>query len=399
MQFSITTRLAVYSLLFSSGMWMSKTAQPLYFEAAGALTAFGAGYAVMAVAGGLSFFWGALADRIGGLNLVRIGLVLYAVGLTGRLLTGLVPVIVFSAVAGFGASAALVAIRPWIRSMVPDDDIPRLVAVRNSTSQAGVFVGTLGAAAVLLLGDTGPTVALALAPVLVLLAALWLSVGSVPDGQRTRTDAGDPPPDHQKPTRGRSLAIALMAISALSGLYVSMVTPYVPLILTGAGGTASEAAVGIALLSACQFSVSSVLARYASLGSRPFVAFVGAEIAAGVLTLGVSALLDFSFWIVVVAFVVRAAMVSIAVVTEETVQYALVPANGSGLVFGLAQSGFLAGDAIGGLVGAQLWEAGGGQLLLEVAGVLTLANAVLVVALLGRRWSARSELAAASTVS
>ncbi|GAA4151870.1 hypothetical protein [Leifsonia shinshuensis] len=109
---SLRTQLGVFSALFAAGMWMSKVAQPLHYDNAGALVAFGVGYAVMAVAGGFSFLWGTLADRIGGVNAMRIGTVAYAIGIAGRLMTDLLPTVVFSFIAGAGASLALVGIRP-----------------------------------------------------------------------------------------------------------------------------------------------------------------------------------------------------------------------------------------------------------------------------------------------
>ena len=74
----LRVRVLVFSVLFSTGMWLSKVAQPLYFDANGAITAFGIGYAVMAIAGGLSFVWGVIADRVGGLTVVTVGCVIYA---------------------------------------------------------------------------------------------------------------------------------------------------------------------------------------------------------------------------------------------------------------------------------------------------------------------------------
>lgn len=133
-------------MLFAGGMWMSKVAQPLYFANENALIAFGVGYAVMALVGGLSFAWGALADRIGGRKAVLVGTFVYAVGIAGRLWTDLGATIAFSALAGAGASLTLTGIRPWVRSQVRDAQISFVVAGRNLGNQIGVFIGTVGAA-------------------------------------------------------------------------------------------------------------------------------------------------------------------------------------------------------------------------------------------------------------
>lgn len=374
-------QLGVFSALFASGMWMSKIAQPLHFADAGALVAFGLGYAVMAVVGGLSFVWGALADRIGGLPAMRIGVFLYAIGIAGRVLTDVVPAVLFSALAGAGASMALVGIRPWIRSRAEDTDVPRIVGGRNLGNQVGVFAGTLGAAgifAVVAQRGGGTEVALLVAPVFVLAAGVWLlGIGGSSAAPVEVTAGAD-----AKPARSFSaLAVRLGIVGVLSGFYVSLVTPYLPLYLTRGGLSDAAAAIVVAAMSVAQIATTAVVARR-GIGRRPYLLFFVTEAATGVLTACLALVLGASVVVLALLFIARASFVAIAVTAEETIQYAVLPTASAGFLFGISQTAFLVGDAVGGAAGGPLWGELGPETLAVIAAVATLANAALMPVLL-----------------
>ncbi|RLP82338.1 MFS transporter [Mycetocola lacteus] len=386
MKLGIRGQLGIFSALFAAGMWMSKIAQPLYFEQRGALVAFGIGYAVMAVAGGFSFIWGVTADRIGGLWSVRIGTALYGIGIAGRIFTDTVPVIVFSAISGVGASMAMVAIRPWVRSTVTQQEIPRVVGARNLGNQTGVLIGTVGASAIFALslrGSVEPAAALIIAPVLIVAAFIWVLVCPVVTLPGEPVGASTGP--HQAPPdrRGRYLALRLTMIGLLSGFYISLTVPYLPLVFTDSGASASQSALVIGMMSVVQMGISWILARRKA-GFRPLALFIVSEISTGLLTLAAVLALGLGPGLLAVIFIARAAFVSLAVVAEETIQYAVMPRESAGFMFGISQTAFLVGDALGGAVGAPLWIAGGAAGLLTTAGIITLVNALVLPLLLKR---------------
>lgn len=380
----LRTQLAVFSALFAAGMWMSKVAQPLHFAEQGALVAFGAGYAAMAIAGGFSFAFGAVADRIGGLAAVRIGAVLYAVGIAGRIWTDIIPAVSFSVVAGIGASLALVGIRPWVRSQVSGDDVSTVVGGRNFGNQFGVFVGTIGAAGVFALAgqaDSGNVAALLTAPALVLLGGLWLVFAGRNRGPVVNVPS--PTPQGQGP-RLLGLAVKLGVIGVMSGFYVSLISPFVPLYLTGAGASNSIAAIVVAAMSVAQLGTSALLARHRT-GERPFRLFFASELVAGVLAVAVAFAFSSSFIVIALILIARASFVSVAVIAEETIQYAVIPGNAAGFVFGMSQTAFLVGDALGGAVGGPLWQSAGPVWLALIAGAITIVNAFALPLLLRAR--------------
>ncbi|NUU08532.1 MFS transporter [Leifsonia sp. C5G2] len=381
---SLRTQVGVFSALFASGMWMAKVAQPLHYEGAGALVAFGVGYGVMACVGGLSFAWGAIADRLGGLTATRTGILLYAVGIAGRVFTDLLPTVAFSAIAGAGASLALVGLRPWIRSAATDDLLPRVIATRSLGSQVGVFVGTLGAAGLFLLfheGARGTTTALLLAALLALMGFAWMltiRAGAPVRSVQTEDRAGE------NRRRWRPIAAKLAVVGLLSGFYVSTITPYLPLYLTSAGMTDAAAATVIAAMSVVQMGATAILARRGR-NSRPLALFLITELSAGLITLGLALALGLAPTLIVLLFLARAALVAIAVTAEETIQYAVIPGNAAGFVFGISQTAFLIGDALGGFIGGPIWTAWGPVPLAIVAGVATVVNAVLLPVLFWNR--------------
>ncbi|WP_344647061.1 MFS transporter [Cryptosporangium japonicum] len=363
---------------------MSKIAQPLHFARADALVAFGVGYAVMAVVGGFAFAWGAVADRIGGLNAVRLGAGAYAVGIAGRIFTDVGPSVAFSALAGAGASMALVGIRPWIRSRLSDSEIPRVVGARNLGNQIGVFAGTLGAAGIFAFaphGDSGTRGALLIAPLLVVAGVVWLTSAAPTRALPPAVVEADAPPSRQQ---YQVLSAKLAVIGVLSGFYVSLVTPYLPVILVRSGLPEAGVAVLVAAMSAAQIGVTAVLTHRGT-RERPFGLFLVAEATTGVLTLAVGLAIGFSVVVVAVLLVLRAGFVAVAITAEETVQYAVIPANAVGLVFGISQTAFLIGDALGGAAGGTLWAVIGPTGLVTIAGLATLLNAVLLPTLLRPR--------------
>ncbi|WP_175481387.1 hypothetical protein [Curtobacterium sp. MMLR14_010] len=299
-------------------------------------------------------------------------------------MTDLVPAIGFSVVAGVGASLALVGIRPWIRSTMAGNDVSTIVGGRNFGNQIGMFAGTIGAAGLFALvgqADTGNVAALLVAPGLVLLGALWLLVV----GRNDRPVVATVSQTREERAPGMlGLATKLGIVGVMSGFYVSLITPFVPLYLTRSGATSSIAAIVVATMSVAQLVTSAVLAKRKT-SDRPFTLFLVTELAAGLLAVALAFALSSSVFVVAAVLIARAAFVSVAVIAEETIQYAVIPGNAAGFVFGISQTAFLVGDALGGAVGGPLWQSAGPIWLAVTAGGVTIANAFVMPLLLRRR--------------
>ncbi|MFD5479141.1 MFS transporter [Streptomyces hawaiiensis] len=387
-------RLAAFTFLFFTGMWLSKTVQPLYFERHGHLVAFGLSYTAMAVAGTASVFTGRLADRWGSRPVFVAGALLYAAGMALRVVHALPVVAVVSGfVAGLGASGIFIAIRTWIVHHVAEEQRAGVVARREFMNHAGMALGTGAAGGLVALAggdDRGYVFVLLLAAGCVLAAALAVP----PDRTATRPGSGTAPGDKAGPgllqtLRGnRALACGVVGIGLLMGFYVSLLTPYLPLLLKERGVPLEL--VGVVLAAAALSRLTAAALAGPVLRRRPPLrVFLLTEAACAVATLVLA--LAVNPWTAAVVLVLRGVFLLGATVSQELLQLSAFPGAVAGAFFGLVQSAFLAGDALGGAVGGWLYQALGSDVTVLVATALTAANAVLVPMFYGRLGARTSE--------
>ncbi|QCD55680.1 MFS transporter [Streptomyces hawaiiensis] len=387
-------RLAAFTFLFFTGMWLSKTVQPLYFERHGHLVAFGLSYTAMAVAGTASVFTGRLADRWGSRPVFLAGTLLYAAGMALRVVHALPVVAVVSGfVAGLGASGIFIAIRTWIVHHVAEEQRAGVVARREFMNHAGMALGTGAAGALVALAggdDRGYVFVLLLAAGCVLAAALAVP----PDRTAARPGSGTAPGDKAGPgllqtLRGnRALACGVVGTGLLMGFYVSLLTPYLPLLLKERGVPLEL--VGVVLAAAGLSRLTAAALAGPVLRRRPPLrVFLLSESACAVATLVLA--LAVNPWTAAVVLVLRGVFLLGATVSQELLQLSAFPGAVAGAFFGLVQSAFLAGDALGGAVGGWLYQALGSDRTVLVATALTAANAVLVPMFYGRLGARTSE--------
>lgn len=93
-------------------MYLSKTVHALWFEENHALTSFGFSYTMMAIAVSLSFFTGKIGDKISPSFALKLGAIVYAIGLVLRVFIQSFLLAGFSGfVAGLGASLVIISLR------------------------------------------------------------------------------------------------------------------------------------------------------------------------------------------------------------------------------------------------------------------------------------------------
>ncbi|KQB85683.1 hypothetical protein [Corynebacterium lowii] len=145
-------------------------------------------------------------------------------------------------------------------------------------------------------------------------------------------------------------------------------------------------------MSLSQIAATAVMAKVGT-SERPYRLFVVSESATALLTLLAAGILQLPAVVVVAVFVARSAFLALAATAEETIQFSVIPAAAVGFVFGASQTAFLVGDALGGVVGAVLWNSAGPWELLLIAGVVTGINAFLLPLLLRQRSAVASSWA------
>ncbi|WP_042407627.1 MFS transporter [Streptacidiphilus carbonis] len=370
-----TAALLGFQLLFFAGMWLSKTAQPLYYAQQHALGRFGAGYCAMAVTGAGSFAVGRMLDRWGPRTALAAGTLLYAVGLALRVFSGSLALVLLSgAVAGLGASTVLVGLRTWTFGITDEHTRPRVVSARVVAQQVGAACGAaLAGAGLAAFGvvDGGRTALLAAAALVALACLPALSApgrSTAPAAPTAAADAADAA-DAARPAGGRGgvLAWAVAALGVLGGLYTSFVTPYLPLVLEKHGLGIGLVGVALATVSLTSSFVGPMIAARLR-STRALRALVVAE---GVAAAGT--LLLVPGWgapVAMTAITIRSLSFTTSATSEEVLQGQIFPTAQLGLLFGASQSGFLAGDALGGATSGWVYQTQGASVALLVSAAL-----------------------------
>ncbi|MFI8265030.1 MULTISPECIES: MFS transporter [unclassified Streptomyces] len=374
-----TRRVAAFTLLFFAGMWLSKTVHPLYFERHGHLVAFGLSYTAMAVAGTMSVFVGRLADRWGPRPVMALGSILYSGGMALRVFHDSPALAVTSGVVGgLGASSVFIALRTWTLLNADDHQRPGVISRREFMNQAGMALGTGSAGALVTVigsGDRGYVGVLLLAAGCVLATLVFIPPSKPHVRAGTGKDPADRPRLRDVVTQHRGMALGVAGLGLLMGFYVSLLSPYLPLLLADRGVPVAWVGVVLAVASVVRLVAASVADRFLRERS-PLAVFLISEgcCALTTLVLAVAA----GPWIAAVALALRGAFLLGATVSQELLQLGAFPAGLAGVFFGLTQSAFLAGDSLGGALGGLLYHRLGSSTTVLIATALTAANAVLV---------------------
>lgn len=373
-----TISYALFCVIFFLGMWMSKTLHPLYFKQQGTLFNFGVSYTCMAIAGYFSFYWGELVDRLGFRALIFVGSFLYGIGLLLRAdAHSLVSAILSGACAGLGASMVLVSAKIWLLSWIETAHPAKGVSTSNALKAMGTGLGTLlaGAMPMVLLGWSADPMRLTLciAAGLVFVAPFTVVSGKGKIKERIAQKA-KPALSWKRFCDNRFLSSAVVVFSLISGFYSSFFTPYLPVIMENMGFTLLKIGTLLGMITMSRMVIDPLVGRLIDGSHRRRTAFlfigeVGLALATGVLVFQMSAPA------IVLALGLRTVAVSVSVISEETLWMTVFPKAEAGFLFGLAQTFFLAGDALGGVTSAWVYESFGLNALLISCSILIFANA------------------------
>ncbi|SHF14874.1 Cyanate permease [Seinonella peptonophila] len=360
----------IFTILFYMCMFTSKTIHPLWFQQNKALVAFGFSYTAMAIAGSLSFFTGFLGDRLGSTLSLRIGVLVYGLGLLMRIYTHSMLIVVSSGfIAGLGASLVIVSLRYWILDLVQEDDRATVVSIHTTGINTGTAIGTLGAGFLaMILGAPSfsyPTV-------LVLSAILCGFTAFLVPNMQTRNV------EKQDKQKGRwqdhlLISTGVVFFGMMSGLSVSMLAPFLPIILKEQGFNIAALGIIIAATSIIR-AISAPFFSNKKFNQHKVAYFFFAELITGMLVLMLTYQLPAIM--VVFAFLLRSFLLTISVICEELIQLSLFPSHLVGFFFGLLQSAFFIGDALGGSLGGWLFQLHT-HYALFVSGGITILNSVL----------------------
>lgn len=388
---------AAFQVAFFACMWLSKTLHVLFFEANGAVVNFSASYSAMALTGYFSFFAGHLTDVWGYRKGLALGCMLYALGLALRLFPDSFALAVTSGViAGAGASTALGALRVWMVGLSHEGSRVHLVGVRSATNALGTGLGCALAGALPFLFSND---AVAMRPLLGLAAfgtfllggivswPLWSSLRPSKLFRRRRpgeisiADVGAAATKAPKPWQSlsllfrehRRLTILTSVIGAMTGLYVSFISPYLPLIMKEKGLDMLSIGLSTGSFAIIRFLIDPFIAQWVSRHkASDLKIYLTSEVVVALITGA------FLFQVSKAAFVIlllmRSASLGVSLVSEEVVWLRTFPVKSMGLFFGLNQSAFFVGDFIGGLMNGVLYKQFGLDICIQIVFAVMVVN-------------------------
>lgn len=375
-----TLTFSIFQVFFFMVMWTSKILHPIYFESAGSLANFGLSYSCMALAGYFSFLTGSFTDRIGSAKSLALGSILYSMGLFARAYPESKALAIFSGlIAGVGASMTLNSLRLWMLEKATSENKARWVGLKSSTAALGTAIGCA-------LAGFLPTLSFLAIPVKVILmssgialfvAGLAIFLFSHRNGTISSAKKVSPLRNIKKVfTEHRRLALFTSSIGALTGFYVSFVSPYLPLIMKEKGLSLESIGLSIGVFSLIRFLLDPMIARWIEKKkSDSLKIFLIAELSilfvTGIFAFTVSKEIFIGF------LVLRSIALGFSTISEELLWIKKFPREIVGLLFGLNQSSFFLGDFVGGLMNGSLYQAFGLSACVIVAVAAIIANAYL----------------------
>lgn len=351
---------SIFQVFFYSIMWTSKTLHPIFFENHHHLEFFGFSYSAMALVGYFSFALGSLSDHLSSKKVIGIGSALYAIGLMLRAFPDSALIAIMSGlVAGLGASASINALRVWMLELATEETTHKWVGIKSSTTALGTALGCLIAGLLpnYFSGDSS------LQAILFCVGAILLLVSSIFAFSANKSSLITSPVRRNPPWTEfknlfqieRRLVLFTFVIGALTGFYVSFISPYLPVIMKQRGLSIGSIGVSIGCFSLIRFFIDPLIAK--SVGKRKnsmLKIFISAELiilaVTGVFALPISKDLFLLF------LLFRSISLGYSTIAEELLWIQKLPKSQIGLLFGINQSAFFLGDFFGGLSNGYLYQ-------------------------------------------
>lgn len=360
----------LFSFCLYSGMWISKSIHPLWFKQNDALYSFGISYSVMAATGASSVLIGRIINRISLRNALLFGSCCYAIGMAMRIFTS-VPLAVMSGfIAGIGASVTLICLSSWSFEGSSEDHRERLYSYSLWASNiarggvvmiAGLMIGTIA-----ILTDLR---------LLLLLSALFPLVGfalcynNIPDTRKPASQERNGascliPQD-------KIIILYFSAYSFASGLLVSFILPYLPVLLSNAGMSEANILITLGFASLVVVVTQPTLLRMGQNIGMP-IFFSGAII---VLAASTAALiLDKSLWLFVLFVTVRFVAANSVLIAQRSIEMRVIERSKAAANMGALQGAFLFGDMFGGTAAGFAWAHGQTDIVFAFVGLALIIN-------------------------
>lgn len=359
-----------FIFIFYLTMGISQYSQILFFQQNNGLTNYAVSYSAMAVAGAFSFL---LSNHFASWGLRRTSLVflpIYAIGMFLRVIPNSFFIALISGIfSGIGASVVLLIIRSWIYSVSDSDSDSKgtLVSARYTIMQVSSLLATVIAGGIISLFNSNDAIYMVLLIISSILMGSLTIVKAIPNGriQRKKNNLFTALP--QNKTSG----LILFSVVAFLGLTNALIDPILPAILRDNGLEVSLTSIWVTIFGLLTVG-ASLFFQHSRLSKDSGKAFLLNELIVGIFMLISGVFYKDSFNLLLIAFSLMSISTAGFFIFKELMEYDMFPKKESFIYLGLAQSGFLVGDALGSPIGTFIFQQYGTQMLLFMYGIFSI---------------------------
>ncbi|UXR76011.1 MULTISPECIES: MFS transporter [unclassified Staphylococcus] len=345
----------IFSIFFYLSMYVSKTVHALWFDENNALAFFGFSYTMMAVAGSLSFFTGKIGDIVSPNFALKIGVIFYSVGLFLRIFTQSMLIAGLSGfIAGLGASLVIISMKFWILSIGTEEDRPAVASIKEISSSIGSTIGTTVSGilvALLAYFFSSPLLCLLiLSSVFCLFTALLIPKFPKKEDKENGENNNS---EIKSKLKYKPLIVRTIIFGVVAGLSISLINPFVPIILKNQGISISLIGFFMAVISVTAIFATPLFGNKSVNKHKRWIFFV-CELLTGLTIL--LFLQKHLAVIVLVILILRATFQTGSIITQELMELEIYLKEYLGFLFGISQSAFFIGDALGGVMGGYVYD-------------------------------------------
>lgn len=359
-----------FVFIFYLTMGISKYAQILFFQQNKGLSNYSLSYSAMAIAGAFSFL---ISNHVSSWNLRKIlifFLPVYSFGMFLRVIpNSSVIAIISGAISGIGASVTLLVIRSWIYSLTDTNPESKnlLVSTRYTIMQIATLSATLLAGGIISLFNSSNVIYI----LLIIISSFFMwglaSTKNIPLGriQKKKNNLFTAFP------KSKVSGVFLFLIVLFLGLTDALIDPILPAILRENGLSVSLTSFWVAILGILTV-LASLVYQQSSLAKHSEFSFLFNELIVGIFMILASVIYGEHIYLLIIAFAVMSVGIAGFFIFKELMEYDMFPKEESFIYLGIAQSGFLVGDALGAPLGTIIFQHGGTQILLFLFGLFSI---------------------------
>lgn len=342
----------IFSLLFHLSMYTSKSIQAIFFDENGSLSNYGLSYSAMAFAGIFSAYIGKKIEKYDKKTSMQIAILLYSIGLLLRILPNSPIISIISGfISGLGASTVLLLMRVWIINIGTENDRATVISLKEVIDGIGSSLGTF---------ISGILVAIlswyfnnSLQLVLVIASIMcFISLYFVPKIEETE-EKEEYSNDKVIKSNFIILKIGTVTFGIIMGLSVSMFGPYIPVILKYQNIDISLIGIILTILGIFGIYCSSAFSGKKTNKYKQYI-FLISEALVGIISFLL--ILELNYVYIIILLMARVFFLHGSAITQELIELDMYPKKEVAYFYGLSQTSFFIGDAIGGVLSGYIYS-------------------------------------------